>query len=107
MASQRDWYTGRDITKGMHGHGGVQVGGAPPYSPDLALANFFLFPTAKNNLADIPNNGESAKIRWAQAISTITQDDFAKVMNKWMERWDKAIERQGDYVEKLLLNKFL
>ena len=38
--------------------------------------------------------------RWGRAISNITKDDFTKAFNKWLEHWDKVIEKQGDYVEK-------
>lgn len=86
---------------------GYKVGGALPYSPNLAPMDF-LFSRTKNNIASIPNDGETAKTRWGLAISTITTDNFTKAYNKWILRWNKATEKRCDYVKKKpLLNKFL
>ncbi len=64
-------------------------GGTGWWSPTWPTADFFLFPKAKDNLAGIPNNGETAKTRWGQAVSIITASDFTKAFQKWIERWDQ------------------
>ena len=88
------------ITKEHMAKRGYRLVEHPPYSPDLAPADFFLFPKAKDNLAGIPNDGETAKTRWGRAISTITTNDFTKAFQKWIKRWDQAIENEGGYVKK-------
>ena len=88
------------VTKEHMAKRGFNLVEHPPYSPDLAPADYFLFPKAKDNLAGISNGGKAPRIRWAQAISTITPDDFTMAFNKWIDRWDRVIEKEGDYVEK-------
>lgn len=54
----------------------------------------------KDMLAGINNSGKAAKTIWEGVVGRIPKDDFTKAYNKWVERWDKCIEREGDYVEK-------
>jgi histone-lysine N-methyltransferase SETMAR len=72
----------------------------PPYSPDLAPADFFLFPKMKKQLkgrrfhsvADIQR--ESQKV-----MESLTQNDFEVTFQQWQEHCDWCIAVQGDYFE--------
>ena len=57
----------------------------PPYSPDLAPSDFFLFPKLKDYLKG--NRYETA-------------DFFADGIQQVVRRWRLCIEWDGDYVEK-------
>ena len=73
----------------------------PPYSPDLAPSDFFLFPLLKKHLKG--NHYETdaeveADVRtWCRSQ---TPEFFADGMRKLVQRWRLCIERDGDYVEK-------
>jgi transposase len=70
----------------------------PPYSPDLAPADFFLFPKMKiqlkgrrfHSIADIQR--ESQKV-----MDSLTQNNFEAAFQQWQERCDPCIAVQGDY----------
>ncbi len=72
----------------------------PPYSPDLALCNFWLFPSLKDHLTessfDDPNEVKMAVDGFFQSIP---KDDFVKTFDKWVYHWEKCLEVRGDYVE--------
>jgi hypothetical protein len=51
---------------------GIQVWQHPPYSPDLALADFFLFRRVKKALTGTNLHQASLKTAWEGVIRTIT-----------------------------------
>lgn len=57
----------------------------PPYSPDLAPCDFFLFPKLKRPLK-------------GRRYATI-DDDFFKCFEDWEKRWHKCIISEGNYFE--------
>ncbi|RUS70334.1 hypothetical protein EGW08_021903 [Elysia chlorotica] len=64
----------------------------PPYSPDLAPSDFFLFPLLKEHLKG--NHHETDAEVWCRSQ---TPEFFADGKR---QRWRLCIERDGDYVEK-------
>jgi hypothetical protein len=72
----------------------------PPYSPDLAPADFFLFPKRKmrlkgrrfHSVADIQRKSQ-------KVIDLLTQNDFEAAFQQWQERCDQCIAAHGDYFE--------
>ena len=70
----------------------------PPYSPDLAPANFFLFPKVKNDLAG--KTQDTFRSSWEGAIKKLSKDDFATAFEKWIDRCEKCVRLEGNYVEK-------
>ncbi len=72
----------------------------PPYSPDLAPADFFLFPKVKSELASKTLTAETFTRSWERAVQRLCKDDFRAAFDKWLERCEKCIMKQGDYVEK-------
>jgi len=73
----------------------------PPYSPDLAPSDFWLFPKWKEMLKcqhfSLDAKVEAAVCKW---ISNQPESFFMDRMNKWIERLKKCVAINGDYVEK-------
>lgn len=72
----------------------------PPYSPDLAPADFFLFPKLKNTLKghrfqDIEEIKENA----TRQLRAIEESAFQEAFQKWKKRWQHAVDSAGDYFE--------
>ena len=83
----------------------VEVIPQPPYSPDLAPADFFLFPTIKRELGGVSIIGDSVKVEWERACGRVPSDAFAAAFDRWIERLKKCVEVGGDYVEKALVKR--
>ncbi len=71
-----------------------------PYSPDLAPADFFLFPKVMRELAGLTLTKETFKKEWEGAAKTLKAADFATAFRRWMERCKKCIDTAGSYFEK-------
>jgi hypothetical protein len=72
----------------------------PPYSHDLAPADFFLFFKLKKELADHTMTQEEFKNEWEGVLREVSKDDFAKAFVRWSECCEKYICINGSYVEK-------
>ena len=67
-----------------------------PYSPDLALCDFWLFPKLKGcRYETIEEMSEAV----TKVIDTLTQEDFHGAFQKLLERYNKYIAAGGDYFE--------
>ncbi|UYV60717.1 hypothetical protein LAZ67_1002021 [Cordylochernes scorpioides] len=72
----------------------------PPYSPDLAPCDFFLFPKLKR-----PMKGrryatlDEIKTASKEELKKIFKYDFLKCLEDWKNRWHKCIISHGDYFE--------
>ena len=81
---------------------GLQVLPHPPYSPDLAPCDFWLFPTLKERLAarkfyrmqDLPNAVFSE-------LRNIPKEDYAVAIDKWIAQLRTCIKRRGEYFERM------
>jgi histone-lysine N-methyltransferase SETMAR len=85
-----DWLAARSVKMIEH----------PPYLPDLAPADFFLFPKVKKELAGLTLTRESFKKDWEGAMRTLSAADFAEAFRQWICRCEKCVEIGGGYVEK-------
>ena len=71
-----------------------------PYSPDLAPADFFLFPELKFTF-----NGrrfqtiEEIKENSLQDIRAIPQNTFQDAFQNWKKRWERCINSRREYFE--------
>jgi hypothetical protein len=74
----------------------------PPYSPDLAQADFFLFPKVKEALAGQSLDRQSLKRKWEGVTRSIAAEDFATVFGQWYEQCEKCNRIEGDYIKKIL-----
>ena len=72
----------------------------PPYSPDLAPSDYFLFSQLKNYLRGInyPNNEELefAVVDWLKKQNS---NFYKEGMEKLEEKWSRCVEKKGDYFE--------
>ncbi|UYV66906.1 hypothetical protein LAZ67_4003283 [Cordylochernes scorpioides] len=72
----------------------------PPYSPDLAPCDFFLFPKPKR-----PMKGrryatlDEIKTASKEELKKIFKNDFLKCFEDWKNRWHKCMISHGDYLE--------
>ena len=68
----------------------------PPYSPDLAPSDFWLFPKLRGyRYVTIEEMNEAV----TKVIDTFTQEDFHGSFQNLLERYNKCIAAGGDYFE--------
>ena len=75
---------------------GIKTVPHPPYSPDLAPCDFFLFPKLRGCRYETI---EDMKEAVTKVIDTLTQEDFHEDFQKLLERYNKCIAAGGDYLE--------
>ena len=66
----------------------------PPYSPDLAPCDFWLFPKLRGFRYETI---EEIKEAVTKVIDTLTQEDLYEAFQKLLERYNKCIAAGGDY----------
>lgn len=72
----------------------------PAYSPDLAPADFFLFPKLKTPLKGQRfDTVEEIKEKSLEVLNSITENEFSRSFEEWKRRWGKCIASQGEYFE--------
>jgi len=72
----------------------------PPYSPDLAPCDFWLFSEVKMTM----KGKRFAAVQDIEAATTAqlkthTKEDFQNCIRKRQERWDKCFRSEGKYFE--------
>ena len=75
---------------------GIKTVPQPPYSPDLAPCNFWLFPELRGCHYETI---EEMKEALTKVIDTLTQEDFHGAFQKLLEQY-KCIAAGGDYFER-------
>ena len=68
----------------------------PPYSPDLASSDFWLFPKLRGCRYETI---EEIKEAVTKVIDTLTQEDFHGTFQKFFEWYNRSITAGGDYFE--------
>ena len=72
----------------------------PPYSPDLAPCDFFLFPKMKIKLKGRRfDTVEEIQAESQKVLNTLTQKDFQDSFQSWQKRSDRCVRSQGDHFE--------
>ena len=72
----------------------------PPYSPDLAPSDFWLFPKLKENHSGCRYETiEEMKEALTNVIDTLPQEDFHGAFQKLLDRYNKCIAAERDYFE--------
>lgn len=80
---------------------GYEVLPHPPYSPDLAPCDFFLFPNFKKWLGGQRFASNEEVIAATEAyFAEFDKSYFSEGLKKLEHRWAKCIDLKGDYVEK-------
>jgi len=73
----------------------------PPYSPDLAPCDYYLFPNLKKWLGGQRfYSNEEAIAATKDYFAGLDESYYLEGMKKWQARWEKCISLKGDYVEK-------
>ena len=68
----------------------------PTYSPDLAACDFCLFPKLRGFCYETIEEMKEAVMK---VIDTLTQEDFHRALQKFLEQYNKCIAAGGDYFE--------
>ena len=68
----------------------------PPYSPDVAPCDFWLFPKLTVCRYETIEEIKEAVMK---VIDTLTQEDFHGALMKLLERYNKCVAAGGDYLE--------
>ena len=72
----------------------------PPYSPNMALVDFFLFPKLKLPLQSTRFQSiEDIKKNLRRELKSIPENAFKKCFDDWIIRWHKCIISGGAYFE--------
>ena len=72
----------------------------PPYSPDLAPCDFFLFRKMKMKLKGLRfDTIEEIKAESQRVLDTLIEKDFQEAFKKWRRRWDRCLHAGGNYFE--------
>lgn len=75
-----------------------QVCSHPPYSPDLAPSDFFLFGTLKNHPGSITFDSPDDILYWIEEkFQNFSIDTLISVFNNWEERLKWVIDNNGNY----------
>ena len=74
---------------------GIKTVRQPPYSPDLAPCDFWLFPNLRGCRYETT---EEMKEAVTKVIDTLTREDFCGAFQKLLERY-KCIVTGRDYLE--------
>ena len=72
----------------------------PPYSPDLAPSDFWLFPALKMVLKGT-RFATMEDIEWNATAEPqkIPKEAFRQCFQQWQDRWSKCVRAQGSYFE--------
>jgi len=78
-------------------HKGIITLPHPPYSPDLAPCDFFLFPKMKLQLKG-RRFDRVEEFRWEtqNVLGALREQDFQHAFQQWQRRWDRCVAAQGD-----------
>ena len=72
----------------------------PPYSPDMAPCDFWLFPQLKRVLKGTRfEDIDTIKQNATSTLNTITKDSLIKCFQQWRDRWKQCVSSQGEYFE--------
>ena len=72
----------------------------PPYSPDLAPSDFYLFGKLKHLIIGKEFAGPDDLINWINAeFMKIPKSELNEVFLEWMKRLEKCIHNKGEYIE--------
>jgi hypothetical protein len=72
----------------------------PPYSPNLAPCDFFLFPKMKLKLKGRRfDTTEEIQVESQRVLDTVAEKDFQEAFQKWRRRWNRCLHARGNYFE--------
>jgi transposase len=72
----------------------------PPYSPDLAPCDFFIFPRLKSTLKGKRFQDVSEiQLNATRQLQAIPRQAYQTCVEKWKDRWIRCIQSGGSYFE--------
>jgi hypothetical protein len=72
----------------------------PPYSPDLAPCDFYLFPKIKLVLKGTHFlSVEYVKVKTTEILNSLTENDMQKCFERWQHRMQLCLNSEGNYFE--------
>ena len=72
----------------------------PPYSPDLAPCDFYLFPKLKSKLKGHHfRTMENIQKNVTDELNTLTENDFRYCYDQWKMHWNHCVTSQRSYIE--------
>ena len=72
----------------------------PPYSPDLAPADFLLFPKWKSSLKGRRFQAvDEIEENSIPNLRAVPQNTFQDAFQKWKKRWERCVKSGGEYFE--------
>jgi hypothetical protein len=72
----------------------------PPYSPDLAPCNFFLFPRLKSTLKGKRSQDVTEiQLNMTWQLQAIPKQAYQTCIEKWKDRWNRCIRSGGSNSE--------
>jgi transposase len=89
----------REAEKFMANHRMIRMP-HPPYSPEMAPSDFYLFGAVKNRLNNIelPDREEFFE-KLHEILMSISHDELNRAFNKWIDVVRQVSEGTGDYIE--------
>jgi hypothetical protein len=91
--------THRENVKGLHRSQSNETGTSSPYSPDSAPSDFFLFGYVKGKLMGYRTETQSELfVRTRVILAEIPRETLTAVFLEWMERLQKCVQADGEYV---------
>ncbi|KAI6656250.1 hypothetical protein LOD99_11321 [Oopsacas minuta] len=74
----------------------VQLVSHPPYSPDLAPCDFFLFPTIKEKIRGVRfKSPEEARLEFEEALWSLPEEKWHSCFDSWFHRMQLCIDCCG------------
>ncbi len=88
------------LTLALIGSSGIDMVPHPPYSPNLAPCDFFLFPHLKSELRGHKHrNLVDLRTAISRTLEHIPVQDYAGAINSLPVRWMKCLKAKGEYFE--------
>ncbi|UYV65040.1 hypothetical protein LAZ67_3002893 [Cordylochernes scorpioides] len=96
----RGRHTAHVVLQFLAKHSTIQIP-HPPYSPDLAPNDFFLYPKLIMNLKGRKfDNVDMIQAESKATLRNLSKSDFISCFDNWKKRWNGCIEAGGAYFEK-------
>ncbi|UYV80208.1 hypothetical protein LAZ67_18002015 [Cordylochernes scorpioides] len=93
-------HTAHVVLQFLAQHSTIQIP-HPPYSPDLAPNDFFLYPKLKMKLKGRKfDNVDMIQLESKATLRNLSKSDFISCFDNWKKRWIRCIEAGGAYFEK-------
>jgi len=88
------------VTREFLTHNSIITLPHPPYLPDSAPCDFFLFPKMKLQLKGRRfDRVEEIQRESQNVLGTLREQDFQRAFQQWQRLWDRCVAAQGDYFE--------